>query len=427
MTHPDELEVTTASLQQLLAGEVADYEAEMRYVRADGRILWGLMHVSLVRAGSGEPLYAIGQIQDVTEQKHAQEQLAFQAHHDRLTSLPNRRKLMEDLEARLPVATRSEPLLLMLLDLDGFKAYNDSFGHPAGDALLSRLGRRLAKAVDGHGQGYRVGGDEFCVLGPAGADGPASLAVVAATSLFDYGDGFEITASYGSVTLPMEAASSSEALRKADQRMYDQKGSGRASAGRQAASALQTALSERSADLGDHLSDVTDLCTAVARALELPEEHMDPLFQAAALHDVGKIAIPDSILHKPAALDDAEWEFMRTHTLIGERILEAAPALWRAAKLVRASHERFDGQGYPDGLAGEDIPIESRITAVCDAYDAMTSDRPFRRAMSAEEAVGELRRGAGSQFDPRVVEAFVVGIAAHGRTLALAEANAQPA
>ncbi len=118
---------------------------------------------------------------------------------------------------------------------------------------------------------------------------------------------------------------------------------------------------------------------------------------------------------------------MRTHTLIGERILEAAPALWRAAKLVRASHERFDGQGYPDGLAGEDIPIESRITAVCDAYDAMTSDRPYRRAMSAEEAVGELRRGTGSQFDPRVVEALVVGIAAHSRTLALAEATAQPA
>lgn len=153
--------------------------------------------------------------------------------------------------------------------------------------------------------------------------------------------------------LPVEAADSSEALRKADQRMYDQKRSRRESPGRQVADALLKALSERSAELGDHLSDVTDLCTAVARALALPEEDMAPLLQTAALHDVGKIAIPDSILHKPEELDDAEWEFMRTHTLIGERILAAAPALSPAAPLVRASHERFDGKGYPDGPAGE--------------------------------------------------------------------------
>ncbi|MDQ4071397.1 MAG: diguanylate cyclase [Actinomycetota bacterium] len=325
MTHPDEAEVTAASLQRLLAGEVADYETETRYLRADGQVLWGLVDVSLVQTSSGEPLYAIAQIQDITEQKQAREQLAFQAHHDSLTGLPNRRKLMEDLECHLAVATPEEPMLLMLLDLDGFKAYNDSFGHPAGDALLSRLGRRLATALAGRGQAYRVGGDEFCVLGPLGGSGTGSLAVAAATALFDYGEGFEITASYGSVVLPVEAEDSSEALRKADKRMYDQKGRGRAAAGRQAADALLKALSERSADLGDHLSDVTDLCTAVARALGVPEDQMDPLLQAAALHDVGKIAIPDSILNKPEALDEAEWEFMCTHTQIGERILAAAP------------------------------------------------------------------------------------------------------
>ena len=117
---------------------------------------------------------------------------------------------------------------------------------------------------------------------------------------------------------------------------------------------------------------------------------MTPLLQAAALHDVGKVAIPDAILDKPGPLDEAEWEFMRTHTLIGERILAEAPALAEAAKIVRSSHERYDGDGYPDGLAGDEIPLAARIIAVCDSFDAMTSDRPYRTAMSTEGALSEL-------------------------------------
>jgi HD-GYP domain-containing protein (c-di-GMP phosphodiesterase class II) len=138
----------------------------------------------------------------------------------------------------------------------------------------------------------------------------------------------------------------------------------------------------------------------------MPEQELAPLLQAASLHDVGKVAIPDVIINKAASLDDDELVFMRRHTIIGERILLAAPALTRAAALVRWSHERFDGAGYPDGLKGEQIPLGSRIIAVCDSYDAMVSDRPYREPMSSEAARAELRRCAGAQFDAAVVEVF---------------------
>jgi len=415
ITHSEDRESTTSHLERLIRSEVSSFDLESRYVRADGRQARGLVHVSLVRDSAGEPLYAVGQVQDITERKLAQDQLAYQANHDSLTGLPNRRKLMEDLEARLASATTDQPVLLMLFDLDGFKAYNDTFGHPAGDALLHRLGCRLAAAVEGRGQAYRMGGDEFCVLASLRIDGPDALAAAVGAALSEHGEGFTVTASHGSVLLPLEADDQAEALRQADQRMYARKGRGRASASRQTTDALLRVLSERSADLGTHLRDVTELSESVAHALGVAQEEMTALLEAAALHDVGKVAIPDALLDKPAALDTGEWEFMRAHTLIGERILAAAPALAAAAKIVRSSHERFDGAGYPDGLAGEDIPLGARIIAVCDAYDAMVSNRAYRAAMSQEGALSELRRHAGTQFDPQVVEAFVAAVARRDR------------
>jgi diguanylate cyclase (GGDEF)-like protein len=347
------------------------------------------------------------QLGRVMERDRAQAQLAHQALHDSLTGLPNRRALTADLEHALAVATNEQPLLVLLWDLDGFKAYNDTFGHAAGDALLMRLGNNLTSAMVGHGSSYRMGGDEFCVLASLGFESPELIALEAAAALAEHGEGFSVTASYGSVLVPAEATTSTEALRIADQRMYARKSLGsRASAGRQSTDVLLKVLSERSPDLGIHLDEVTELCQAVAAKLALPDDEAAPLLQAASLHDVGKAAIPDEILKKPGPLDAEEWEFMRRHTLIGQRILSAAPALTRAAALVRASHERFDGQGYPDKLAAADIPLGARVIAVCDAFDAMRSSRPYRAPMSVEGALAELRRCAGTQFDPTVVDAL---------------------
>jgi len=166
--------------------------------------------------------------------------------------------------------------------------------------------------------------------------------------------------------------------------------------------------------LEDHSSEVARLCLRVGRRLAMNGEGLDALARAAELHDIGKVAIPESILEKPGALDDAEWALMRQHTILGERILGAAPAWRPVAAIVRATHERWDGAGYPDGLRAERIPLAARIIAVCDAYEAMTSDRCYRRGRTREAARAELRREAGRQFDPEIVELVLVELAASG-------------
>ena len=325
---------------------------------------------------------------------------------DVLTGLGNRRALLANLELRMSTATEDSPFTLVLFDLDGFKRYNDNFGHPAGDALLERLGRRLKSHLAGAGTVYRIGGDEFCALIEEPGCASESFVKAAAAALTEHGEGFTIGCSFGSVLVPGDAADSSSALRIADQRMYAQKRLGRVSAARQSTDVLLRALAERNPDLGAHGHDVADLAAAVAKSFELPAETVDVIRHAAELRDVGKVAIPDAILYKPAPLDDGEWVFIRRHTLIGERIIAAAPDLGPVARLVRSSHENYDGTGYPDALERQEIPLGSRIIAVCDAFDAMTTDRPYRRAMNEASAISELRRCAGSQFDPTVVQRF---------------------
>jgi diguanylate cyclase (GGDEF)-like protein len=325
---------------------------------------------------------------------------------DSLTGLGNRRRFMADLEVRVAEASSQRPLGVVLFDLDGFKAYNDTFGHPAGDALLVRLADALSASVGDLGSTYRMGGDEFCVLVGGSADTVRAARAAASRALSAEGEGFSITASSGVTLLPADTNSATGALRIADRRMYANKARGRTSAGKQTTDVLLKVLSERNSALALHLDGVTDLCEAVGRQMQLPEEIMVPLLQTASLHDVGKAAIPDAILEKPGPLSEDEWEFMRRHTVIGERILSAAPALAEAARSVRSSHERLDGAGYPDRLRGTDIPLVARIVFVCDAYDAMTSPRSYRAPMAPEAALAELKRCAGSQFDQAVVDAF---------------------
>jgi diguanylate cyclase (GGDEF)-like protein len=327
---------------------------------------------------------------------------------DSLTGLPNRRAFVDDLARMLENGGPVERRTLGLYDLDGFKRYNDAYGHPAGDALLQRLSAELADVVAGHGQAYRLGGDEFCLL--LEADGSDAVLRAAAASLGARGDGFDVTASYGRVALPEDAADSEEALHLADRRMYAAKESRPSSAGLQTRSVLLKVLSEREPDLHEHSSDVMALARGVARRLGLPVEERDIVARAAELHDIGKMAIPDAILNKPGPLDDREWRFMRRHTIIGEDILNVAPALQPVAVLVRASHERWDGKGYPDGTSGDEIPRGARIVAVCDAFSAMVQERPYQAGLSVNEAVAEIKRCAGTNFDPAVVEAFAAEI-----------------
>jgi two-component system cell cycle response regulator len=331
-----------------------------------------------------------------------------EAHTDALTGLANRRRLNEDLIAlEREIGDAKSQALLAVYDLDGFKSYNDSFGHAAGDDVLRRMGANLSDAVGDRARAYRLGGDEFCVIVEPRETGRMEPVVAAATAaLVEQGQGFEITSSVGVCRLPGDTADPSDALRIADGRMYANKGRRGGLPVQQAGDLLMQVLRERQPELGGHSRSVSDLAADLARASGLGGEELELTVRCAELHDVGKMAIPDAILEKPGPLSSEEWALIRKHTLIGERILAASPSLAGVGKLVRSTHERWDGGGYPDGLVREEIPLGARITVICDAFESITAERPYDSSRSFEEAIAELRRGAGTQFDPVLVERF---------------------
>jgi two-component system cell cycle response regulator len=337
---------------------------------------------------------------------------------DALTGLPNRRSLKADLSAALE---EGSPHVLVLIDLNGFKSYNDSFGHAAGDAVLTRLGGALAQAVRGGGAAYRMGGDEFCVLASCPPQQAEAFSARCAAAMALRGQGFSITAAHGAVTIPGEYGSAAAVLALADERMYQRKRGGRVPAARQSANVLSAVAEEHAPGLAEHMRSVRELAHATGIEAGVVGAELDALRYAAALHDIGKLAIPTDILEKPGPLSPDEWELVRQHTIVGERILASAPALERSARLVRWSHERVDGSGYPDGLSRDAIPLAARIIAVANAYDAMLTARVYAPARSPEDALAELRRCAGTQFDQAVVAAFERALPRIGSQPALRE------
>jgi two-component system cell cycle response regulator len=325
---------------------------------------------------------------------------------DPLTGLGNRRRLMADCLTAVAAATAAAPVHLLLFDLNGFKSYNDTFGHNAGDQLLVRLSSALRAALAHESGVYRLGGDEFCALVTGDSAQLEQARAAAREALTEHGVGFSITASLGSASMPLEARTATNALHLADTRMYQEKGGASPVASRQTQDVLMSILAESDPVQRSHGSAVAELANAVGRRLGQSPDQLRRLTSAAELHDIGKVAVPDAILNKPGPLTDDEWAFIKTHTLLGERILAAAPALSQEAALVRSSHERWDGAGYPDGLSGDAIPLESRIIFAADAFNTMTSERPYQAASSSAEALAELHRCANSQFDPAVVDAL---------------------
>jgi diguanylate cyclase (GGDEF)-like protein len=320
------------------------------------------------------------------------------------------------------------PVSLVVIDIDGFRELNATQGATGGDAALAAVAGQLREAADGGDVLGRTGADEFAVLLPGtsleGAvararqavdlvsaidiPGVGGVTVSAGTALYSRGATVEL--------LLGRAAHGLDGARRA--------GGGRAESGLQLVEpgdavrlpknaqadvieALAQTLLERDRCTGEHSRSVVDMARGVAAALGLHEADVDRVGAAALLHDIGKVAVPDHILHKPAKLEPAEWALMREQSLVGERILRAIPGLAGVARMVRHEHEYFDGSGYPDGLAGEEIPLGSRIVLACDTYHAMTSDRPYRARLTHAEAIHELARCAGTQFDPRVTEALI--------------------
>ncbi|HYP48394.1 MAG TPA: diguanylate cyclase [Thermoleophilaceae bacterium] len=393
----------------LLAAKLESVTASERTVRLTAFVL-----IPLGLGGVAASAWLLSSYRRRSEEvmQAAMDRTAEEARTDQLTGLPNRRALLEDLDARL---REQQAFTLVLADLNGFKRYNDTFGHPAGDALLKRLGKRLAATCAGGSTAARLGGDEFCALFDDVP--PEEASALVADALREEGEGFLITAASGLATVPGDARSTEAALHVADTRMYAAKARSHPSGEQEMTDAMTRMLDARHPGLGSHVEEVAARAMACAETLGLPEEEVQLVRRAAELHDLGKVAIPEEILTKDSPLNGEEWDFMRRHSIIGERILAGVPSLGHVASIVRSSHERWDGAGYPDGLSGEDIPIGARIVFVADSFCAMTEARPYAAARSVEGARHELAACAGTQFDPAVVAAFLAVIDRRGELL----------
>jgi diguanylate cyclase (GGDEF)-like protein/putative nucleotidyltransferase with HDIG domain len=349
---------------------------------------------------------------------------------DPLTGLGNHRHFHERLQRELAQADEHSGMVsLCFLDIDDFKRVNDQFGHPAGDRVLSQVASRLRQG----GESFRLGGDEFAVL-LVGMDEQLALAttqsIVQRIADTELGKAGAITVSAGVATFPQHGRERDSLIRLADGALYWAKEHGknqvrlaradvaelsefrRVASGVdriarfRAAASLARAVDSRDAYTGSHSERVANLAAEVAAQLGLPAEEIELTRLAGSLHDLGKLAIPEEILRKPAALSDAERLVLERHPQIGYRMLESL-GVDPIAYWVLHHHERWDGSGYPDGLAGERIPLGARIIFVSDAFDAMTSDRLYRDSLSYEDAIAEVERCSGSQFDPDVVNAFL--------------------
>jgi diguanylate cyclase (GGDEF)-like protein len=316
------------------------------------------------------------------------------------------------------------PLAVALLDIDGFRAINLNHGYGVGDEVLATIGNVISDEMRVHDLACRVGADEFGLLLPETSAQAAQQAIERLLMRLENvsaGPVSGLTMSVGVAGLEAKQSSeqvlsaAGEALKQAriaggsqvvvyDGRVAEQTGN---PAHDDVVVALASALQERDQYTGDHSESVVDMAARVAEAMALDTEEIARIRMGALLHDIGKVGIPDDVLHKPGPLDDKEWELMRQHPVIGERILRMIPGLGPIARIVRHEHERWDGGGYPDGISGTEIPIGSRVILACDAYHAMTSDRPYRQAMSHADAMAELGRHSGTQFDPEVVQALV--------------------
>jgi HD-GYP domain-containing protein (c-di-GMP phosphodiesterase class II) len=344
----------------------------------------------------------------VETNRHQSQVLAAQereALSDSVTSLPNRRQLHADLEAA--AAVPGERRLLVLFELEGLQTYGDRLGYPAADGLLRQAAQGLVAAVGPLGGGaYRFATARLAALVPYEEAQRGEVLRAAIDSLRDLEADAAIGRSYGEVAIPDEAADAEVAFQIAGQRLEALRQRQHRSARRQAHAVLIAALSARRPELRDHLRTVAYRAISLGRRFGMGIDEIDDVALAAELQDIGLLAVPESVLDKEAPLEQAETAMIRSHTAAGERIIGAAAGLATVAKLVRSSAERYDGSGYPDGLAGDAIPLGSRIIAVAVAFAALTAPRPYQPAMSASEALAELRRCCGSQFDPRVVEAL---------------------
>lgn len=344
---------------------------------------------------------------DVTEQKLREEEIRYISYQDFGTNIPNRRFYTEQLQEM----DRNElyPLSLFVMDINGLKLLNDAFGHQSGNEALQKIADALLSVKRDADVVARIGGDEFAMIMPNTTQEEAETIKESLHRLVSQNkiNDVQYSLSIGLSVKETKDQLITDIMKFAEEDMYRKKVLEGQSVRNRAILGILSMLTDKYQEEKIHSERVSAYCQKMGEALHLSKEDIEELKMAGMLHDIGKVSIPDSILDKPGKLTDDEWKIMKEHTIYGYNILKAADQYSNLALYALSHHERFDGKGYPRGISGEEIPLFSRIIGVVDAYEAMTADRVYRKAMSNEYAVEELNRCAGSQFDPQIVDMFI--------------------
>lgn len=345
---------------------------------------------------------------DITELKIAEAQIEYLTYRDRLTGLYNRLffdMTMKDLEFRQEL-----PVTIIIGDMNGLKLANDAYGHRVGDEVLVLAGSILEDSVsDLNAIVARLSGDEFAVLlpgvGKVGANMVCERIRAACDSIAE--PHMRPSIALGFATWNSDLASLEETMRNAEDNMYHNKLNESKSTRSAVIHSLQASLEEKTTETRSHAERLRVMALRLGKQIGLAASDMDELALAALMHDIGKIGIPDSVLMKEGPLDEEEWVVMKKHPEVGYHIILSSPNMSKVAEFILGHHERWDGQGYPRGLQQENISLISRIISVVDAYDVMTSYRPYKKTLTQEKALDEIQKGAGTQFDPLIASAFI--------------------
>lgn len=362
---------------------------------------------NLILDDHGKASKVIGTIQDITDNKLKEAKILNLSFRDQLTGLYNRRFYEEEL-LRLDTE-KNLPLTIFMGDINGLKLVNDSFGHDMGDQLIKKVAEVITKSCRSDAIISRIGGDEFVVLLPKADafEAEQMLKRIKDLSLTEKVGSLCVSISFGYETKVCPDDSIKDIFKKAEDQMYHHKLFESPSMRGRTVDTIIRTLYEKNAREEQHSHRVSKLCESIGEILGLSEYKIKELKIVGLLHDIGKIAIDENILNKPGKLTAEEWTEIKRHSEIGYRILSTVNELSEMAEYVLAHQEKWNGTGYPKGLKAEEIPLESRIIAIADAYDAMTSERTYRNKMSAEAVLAELQKNAGIQFDPELVSLFI--------------------
>ena len=345
--------------------------------------------------------------EDITLERQKQKEIEYLSYHDYLTNLFNRRYFVRSYH-RLTTKNKF-PLGIMMIDINGLKIINDAYGHTQGDITIKLVSKLLMKVFSDDDIVARIGGDEFAILAPQ-KDGLQMQSykerIIELIKEIVVGN-IEISLAIGYEVVNDASKDIDELLSTAENFLYRHKVTVGTSIRNHAIKAILNTLTDKYHEEKIHSERVSAFCKRIGMELGISKEEIDLLELAGMYHDIGKISIPDAILNKPGKLTDEEYEIIKTHTLVGYQILKAADEYSGLAEYALSHHERWDGRGYPKGLKGTEIPLFSRVINVADSFEAMTADRPYRKGMSLEDAIKEIKRCSGSQFDPDIAEIFI--------------------